>query len=261
MPKPTRIQPFVLRSVAMLAILSGNLAFAQTNWDGYYAGLTATSSRNTVSGTTVKSDGTFGTNAANEAANYQNNATGLGGHFGRRYQLSSGLVAGYEIDMAWLDDRSRSSDLISAGTYAGQPASSNQYETTWIATARLIAGWPVDKVLIYGTAGTAYASAKAQRTQYKGNAGTGLTEAMFTETDQITRVGTAIGAGADWRIAERLSLRAEYLQVRFPDATVLFPDARGGAQGSYTNVQGRIANSNVQTNSIRIGLTYLFNGL
>jgi opacity protein-like surface antigen len=85
-----------------------------------------------------------------------------------------------------------------------------------------------------------------------------VTEAAFSETDRETRVGYALGAGLEWRWGKPWALRADYLHVRFPDQTFLFPDARGGAQASFTNVQGRIATNDAHSNTVRIGLTYTF---
>ena len=46
--------------------------------------------------------------------------------------------------------------------------------------------------------------------------------------------------------------------MRFADATFRFPDGRGGAQASFTNVQGRIAENSAHMNLVRIGVSYTF---
>lgn len=234
-------------------------ARADDPWAGGYVGVSAAYSRSVISGTTVKADGTVGTNATNEAANaLQDEAAGLALLLGIRRRLDSGLILGLEADFAYLGHTARNENLITSGPYTGQPSATLRYETPWLSTARAVAGWSFGDLLVFASGGAAFATEKVTRTQYRAVGGTSVTEAAFSETDRETRVGYALGAGMEWRFGKPWALRADYLHVRFPDQTFLFPDARGGAQASFTNVQGRIATNDAHSNTVRIGLTYTF---
>jgi len=229
---------------------------AQDMWTGGYSSAFVSSSRNVVQGTTLKSDGTVGGNASDEVANFSDRAEGFGVLVGKRQRLESGWLIGAEMDVQKLGHRARQADLIGSGVYAGQAAAALDYSTPWMSSARFVLGSSFDDVLIFGTAGAALASETVQRTQYRANSITSQTDPAFSEKDKAYRWGYAIGAGAEWKIKKNLSLRAEYLLARFPDKTFTFPDARGGAQGSFSNVEGRIADNRARIETLRLGLTY-----
>ena len=130
--------------------------------------------------------------------------------------------------------------------------------TGWL---RLTAGWSVGRALVYGTGGLAVAHDEVRRTQHRANASTLTTDPTFTESDRATRVGHVVGAGVAWHLGGDWSVRAAYLHARMPRSTAHFPDARGGAQASYSSVQGRIAERRSTFNTLRIGLDWTFRGL
>lgn len=234
-------------------------ARADNAWAGGYVGVSGAYSRSLISGTTVKADGTVGANATSEAANaLRDEAAGLALIVGVRKRLDAGLILGLEADVAYLGHQTRNENRINSGAYTGQPSATLEYETPWLSTARAVAGWSFGDLLVFASGGAAFATEKVTRTQYRAVGGTSVTEAAFSETDRETRVGYALGAGLEWRWGKPWALRADYLHVRFPDQTFLFPDARGGAQASFTNVQGRIATNDAHSNTVRIGLTYTF---
>ncbi len=257
--KSNHTRPIAHGALLALAALCTAQARAEDPWAGPYAGVTAVASRSVISGATTKADGTVGANSQGESAqNLRDNASGLGVHMGVRKRLESGLIVGLEADLARLGHQARNGDYIASGVLMGQPSATLLYEAPWLATTRLLAGWPFGDALIYGTGGLAFSSEKVTRTQYQANGVTNLTEVRFSETDRQNRIGHALGAGVQWRLGRVWSLRAEYLHTRFRDETFRFPDARGGAQGSYTNVQGRLAENGLHMNTVRIGVTYAF---
>lgn len=239
-------------------LVSTALSSAAEPWVGSYGGFVAYSSRQTTTGTTLKADGTFGSRASGEAANFQTESNAPGLLFGKRKRFNSGLIGGFEADLSVPGLRARSSNLINTGAYVGQPSDTLQYDLVWLATTRAVVGWSVGDWLMYGTGGAAFMADKVERTQYKAVTGTTQTEAMFSETDQGVRLGAVLGAGAEWRLGALWSLRAEYLYMRFPNHTSTFQNARGGAQASYTDIQGRVATNDTQINTLRVGLSYLF---
>ncbi len=236
-----------------------SLAHAQQSWDGPYAGFTAASSRSVINGTTVKTDGTVGTNATNEAANALRDEANSGALvLGFRRQLDSGMIVGLEADLTRAGLQASTQSRVSSGVYAGQPNATILYETPWLATSRAFAAWSFGDLLVFGSAGAAFATEKVTRTQYRAVSGTSETAAQFSEVDRVNRLGYALGTGLEWRWSKLLSIRGEYLHVRFPDEEFRFPDARGGAQSSYSDVQGRIASNGAKLNTFRVGLIYTF---
>jgi opacity protein-like surface antigen len=222
-------------------------------WSGAYVGVMGAFSRSVIKGATLKADGTFGSNASQESAQVNDRAAGLGVFAGWRRRFDPGIVVGVEADVMGLNHDATNVNLLAANA---QPVATVRYETGLLATARMTAGWTFGDILVYGTGGLALAPENETRTQYRLIAGTNV--AQFSETSDATRAGFALGAGAEWRIIAGWSLRADYLYVRFADATFRFPDARGGAQGSFTSVQGRTADNSAHMNLVRIGISYAF---
>lgn len=207
-----------------------------------------------MTGSTTRGDGGQGANARQEAAVVDDLAAGIGAFIGGRRHFDPGIVVGVEFDLARLGHRAENVDLI---RNTAIPSASLVYQTQWLGTARMTLGWSLGDVLVYGTGGAAFAADQARRTQYRVVGGTA--QAMFTEEDAALRTGYAIGAGAELRLPERpWSLRAEYLHVRLADRDFSFPDARGGAQASFTSVQGRIADNKGHMNLARIGIAFTF---
>ncbi len=234
-------------------------AHAQQDWAGAYMGVLGTSARNGVDGTTVKTDGSTGSNASQEAAqDLRDTGQGVGLVLGFRKHLKSGLLLGLEADLARPSHSISTRNLIAAGTYAGQPSASLSYQMPWLATARGVAAWSFGDLLVIGSAGAALATEELTRTQYRTVTGSNVTAAQFSEVDRQTRLALALSAGLEWRMSKPWSIRADYLHVRFPAETFRFPDARGGAQGSFTDVQGRVASNRANWHAFRVGVAYGF---
>lgn len=235
-------------------------AHAQDPWAGWHMALIASNSRLAVSGETLRGDGSVGSNASQESSNFHDKAPGLGLLLGVRQRWAGGWVVGVESDLAWLGHRSSHDTPIQSGVYAGQPSAVIRHDTNWLATLRLTAGWQVGRALLYGTGGLAVTHDEVRRTQHRANPSTLTTDPVFTESDRSTRVGHVVGAGAHWHLGGAWSVRAEYLHARLPRSTAYFPDARGGAQASYSSVQGRIAERQSTMNTLRVGLARTFHG-
>ena len=221
-------------------------------WSGVHIGAAGAFSRSVIRGITVTSDGTISGNASREPAHVNDRAAGLGVFIGYRQRFDPGFVAGFEGDVTALNHGSTNVNQLATG----QTVATLRYETPVLATGRMTAGWSFGNVLVYGTGGVGLAREQETRTQYR--LISGRSEAQFSENANATRAGFVLGAGVEWRLVAGWSLRADYVYARFPKATFQFPDARGGAQGSYTSVQGRIADNGAHMNLVRIGISYTF---
>lgn len=247
--------------MALMALIGANSALAADAWTGTHLGVHAAGSRYVSDGNTTRGDGGVGSNANQESASVRHEASGLGVSLSMRRRLDSGLLTGIEADLSRLDHRAENTNVISSGVFTGQPSASLRYQAPWLATVRLSAGWELGSTLVFASAGVALADEQVSRTQYEANTGTGLTEARFTESERATRLGWVLGAGAQWQLRPNWSLRAEYTWTQFNHEDYRFPNARGGAQNSYSTVQGRIADNGMQLKQLRVGLQYRFRAL
>ena len=223
-------------------------------WSPDYVGMAVSTSRFSVHGTATKSDGTSSGNATDEQASIDQEASSAGVYFGRRFAASESWTVGWEADLTQPGHRASFSKLLASG----QPVSTLVYTMPWMATLRATVGRSTGEWFWFASAGAAVAQQDVERTQYQLNSGTGLTEARFTETDRATTWGYAWSAGAEWRWSRNVTVRAEYLSASFAPENFLFADARGGAQGAFTTVQGRIARNTTEYSQTRVGLHYVW---
>lgn len=155
------------------------------NWSGFYAGL---------HGGLGWGDSSFG----------DTNGHALGAQIGYNYQLVSGMVFGVETDLSLtgIDSGAFSQDYF--GTFRGR------------------VGYAFDRILLYATAGFAYAGgeiAGIDRTHY----------------------GYALGVGVEGMVTPNVSLRLEYLYTDFS-----------------TRNYGPIGGVGFDTSILRAGVNYRF---
>lgn len=88
----------------------------------------------------------------------------------------------------------------------------------------------------------------------------------FTETASATRLGFAIGGGAEYALGNNWSLKGEYMLARFDEKEFTFPNARAGVMiansSNYpvtaSTVTGRRLLSEVDISMLKVGLNYRF---
>ncbi|MBJ6988710.1 outer membrane beta-barrel protein [Devosia sp. MC521] len=175
----------------------GNSAIAYAgpahDWTGFYAGVYGsytggiTSTTNTSSG--VVTDVTM-------------RGAGLGVTVGANYQYEQ-LVFGAEADLGWSGATGTTACVILT-------TSDCSADIRWSGTLRARAGIALDSVLLFGTAGLAVAE------------GVGKTTPALTGTDGIYSagfVGWTAGVGAEVKVTEAISLKAEYNYVDYGKKT------------------------------------------
>lgn len=152
-----------------------------------------------------------------------------GGFVGYNYQLPNNFVVGLEADLG--------------GTTASQSNNIFDNDTSYasyglVGSLRGRAGYAIDRMLVYATAGLAYAS--ITNTIQKGrNAG----EQVLWE-DQLT-TGYTLGAGIEYAIADRWTARAEYIYANFGSVTLY-------------NQDGNRADFNNELHMLRTGISYRY---
>jgi outer membrane immunogenic protein len=125
-----------------------------------------------------------------------------GGTIGGNYQIGQFVVGG-EADFDWQNVRgSQVGGACNLGP--GVPASCAS-ASNWVGTFRARAGFAMDRVLLYATAGGAYANIKAS-----------LNALPWAST---TELGWTAGAGIEYGITDNWTAKFEYLFADFQHAS------------------------------------------
>jgi outer membrane immunogenic protein len=167
------------------------------NWTGFYIGAHAGYGWGDT--TFVNTDGWFG-----------------GGQLGVNYQFAPNWVWGVEADVSGADIKGSNAP--------------DAFKTDVFGTARLRLGYAVDRVMVYGTGGLAWADSKAT---YLG------------VTDSSTNLGWALGAGIEYAFAPNWTAKIEYMHMAF-------------GRDDY-NISVPVSNINNKIDTVKVGVNYLFN--
>jgi outer membrane immunogenic protein len=164
----------------------------------------------------------------------------VGGTLGCNYQVNQ-WVFGIEGDGSWSDERGSSSLVPPFNTAFNEDISQR-----WLATIRGRVGWAVTPtVLLYGTAGGAFADLRIHEFNPTGAGGT-LTGA--TETHEFS--GWTAGGGIEWGFAPNWSAKVEYLYMDLGHHDFFATTATGCCTFQSTHLTDNI---------VRAGVNYHFN--
>jgi len=122
----------------------------------------------------------------------------VGGTLGANFQAGA-FVFGVEGD--WDYSGINTGTTSSLCTFSGNCQTGNN----WLATARGRAGYAADRVLLYATAGGAFANVQ---TNFNGT------------TTSHTQSGWTAGAGIEWAFADNWTAKVEYLYVNLGNGSV-----------------------------------------
>jgi len=144
----------------------------------------------------------------------------IGGQLGYDFDFGNGFVLGVAGDMSWSD--MDGAKCVQPGGCTGSPDDTHSYsDIDWLATIRGRAGFTTGSLLIYGAGGLAMAHAEATVTFVDGTLDT-------PRSDSNTHLGWVLGAGAEFKVTENMSLGAEYLHVDLGSEDYTFPGPGGG---------------------------------
>jgi outer membrane immunogenic protein len=128
--------------------------------------------------------------------------------------------------------------------------------TDWIATARARAGVLVTpSLLVYGTAGIAATQltvSNAFSDNFNNHVGTGNRESSSTSEFRTTLV---LGAGAEWALAGRWKVRAEYLHADFGS---LSTTGTSTYLPEWPDSNPITSTADLRTDIVRVGVSYGF---
>ena len=169
------------------------------SWTGYYVGINGGWGWGTAKWTVAPIPTT--SLASGLSNSISDNGGVVGGTFGINWQIAGfgGFVFGAEGDWDY--------SAINTGTTATICNFSGNCQTgnNWLATVRGRAGYAWDRILLYGTAGGAFAN---MQTSFNG------------ATTSHNQAGWTAGAGVEWAFAENWSAKVEYLYVDLGNSTV-----------------------------------------
>lgn len=229
-----------------------NEAPAAFSWSGFYVG--GNFGYGFSGDGAISSEGQLGPNIANIATGARPGLVDLdrggalaGAQVGYNWQSGS-LVYGIEADLSFAhvtDTQNAVTPQINTGL-----AQDNVFrsELDYLGTVRARLGYTFDRTLLYGTAGLAYGRNKMSVDMAAPN---GVRQ--FTDEKHETSVGYAIGAGVEYAVTSKISLKSEYLYYDLGKETLNVQAIPGtGVAGGY--------NSEFDNDGhlFRVGLNYKF---
>jgi outer membrane immunogenic protein len=159
----------------------------------------------------------------------------LGGvELGYNYQFSNNVVLGAETDFSFSDLGGQGDG--GPGWGCGTPDTCT-FDVKWFGTARARVGYAFGNVMPYLTGGLAYGHTKGNLASYcPGTAWCG----------DDTKFGWTAGAGAEWAINDRWSIKAEYLYVDLGKSHFGTGNGGDGFEAQF------------RVNTARLGVNYKF---
>jgi outer membrane immunogenic protein len=280
-----------MKKLAFLGVMVLVLAIARTahaggNWTGFYVGGNAGYAWGSASGTLAIADGPMAANChfcavmvgGNDASSAQNagspslNPNGFtgGGQVGFNWQ-NHNWVYGLELDFESFSQNQTvnsgvslpaNSAALTSCSSGGNPVNcvgnfSTSVKTDWLLTIRPRIGYAWDQTLIYVTGGLALTKMSLSQS-YSDNLNFGNTVGgSVSASASQTKAGWVIGGGIEQAIANKWSLKAEYLYVRFDGLS-----ASGRLTDSVLNDFADFTNNvdHLSSNIVRLGINYRFGG-
>jgi outer membrane immunogenic protein len=207
------------------------------DWTGFYIGVSGGGS---LGGSNHVDP--FGQNLTADGFNVKGGL--IGGTVGYNWQMSN-FVLGFEGDLSWVGEHGSHEDnnnITNNGSSLVADATVQSFtKETWLATARVRAGYAVNNLLFYGTGGYAGAGVQAGMNSAVNNA------PIFSSTS--TRNGWTAGAGLEWGFAPNWSTKFEWLYMKFDDKG--FVTALGDGTRSAVTLDDWV---------FRVGINYRFGG-
>lgn len=183
----------------------------------------------------------------------------VGGYIGHNWIVNNILLGG-EADIGSFDlsKSTRASGSFPFVFLGDSYALTESMSTQWFATIRGRIGATVKpRLLLYATGGAAFTDFTFSST-YSDNA---IYSPLFPGGSgngkvSNTRTGWTIGGGGEWLLADRCSIKLEYLYADFGSVNIPVPVSNTQAFTQTMNV-----NADLRTQLLRAGLSYKFNEL
>jgi len=241
--------------VSCVALAASSPVAAQSdaapNWNGGYVGVNlgygGGDSKYSYSG----SANADGTNPVSGRLRQSSSGVLGGGQIGYNLETSRGLVFGLETDLAASDIGGRT-NFANTGASGSTGSANLRSKIDYLGTVRARVGPAIfgGRLLPYVTGGFAYGGVKSSdQTCY------GCSASNYT-TNESTRTGWTLGAGAEYALDPHLSIKTEYIYTDLGSETI-------SNNGTAYDVPGAaLYNATVRekstANIVRVGLNYRF---
>lgn len=180
----------------------------------------------------------------------------FGGKIGFNKQWNS-YVAGLEGDFSSF--RFNKSASATGNPFTSPPAFAfgsaefnTNVSTNWLATVRARAGYAVDRVFFYATAGAAFAKVDFSNTYHAFSPGGRGFDDEATSASK-TKVGWVAGGGIDYALTTNWIVSAEYLHVDLGSIETSGLATTGGAANATFNFSTKL-----KSDIVRGGIAYKF---
>ncbi|WP_299938146.1 outer membrane beta-barrel protein [uncultured Nitratireductor sp.] len=215
---------FLSLSRALSAEPDAAIFSTASDWNGFYAGVQVGNLRGAL----------HQAYAVGDHSRADVSAFFAGLHAGYQRQVTRNIVAGVELDGAWLRAEGRS-HFYTRGGFQISPGYVARSRLDWTAALRGRLGYVVDRRMPYLAAGAAIADVR-----FVGMHGNGV----FDPGGRKIHVGWTLGGGVDFAVGNRLILKSEYRYSDF--GRRVFND---GANASRIGLR---------THGLRLGASYRF---
>jgi outer membrane immunogenic protein len=202
---------------------------AAFSWTGFYVG---------IHGGYGWADGEYSLSVAPLVSEQDLDGFLIGVHAGAQYQFDNNVVLGVEVDVDYRDGDGSGGFFLGGAPF--NPGLTLDTELNWTGSARLRAGYAMDRWLPYVTGGFAFADYDADILA----GGAPIPAPGFSSSE--TSVGWTLGVGAEYAFTDNLLFRAEYRYSDFgdEDLSLAFP-----AVGSSYEIE---------SHDVTIGVSYKF---
>ena len=260
----------LLAGVAAIALFAGPATAADvltiapsapalSSWAGGYVGVTAggawgafgTATSTPVNPSNFFSDAAF-VGAINAAGANSGKTNGFATGIEAGYNWQNGpFLLGVEADLQSLHlNGAASSGAIRYPGGGGQFVVTSYSAANWLFTARARAGLVAGNgALFFLTGGLAVTH---MNTDFVFSPANGVAESAKLDA---AKAGYVIGGGVEAPLTDRLSVKAEYLYVKFSDAAASGSLSAGAAPQTFAHT------GNLAANILRLGLNYRFAGV
>ena len=240
------------------------------NWTGFYIGGNVGYGWHDPTATFTPNDpgvGALGVFIGQSPPISFNIAGALGGlQIGYNWQFNRTWVAGLEADFDFASIKGNGSANYIANN-GGSPVNSTASEKTkWFGTVRARLGYlPTPNILVYGTGGFAYGKVEQNASivnpsTLAGFAGANgnclVNSTCYAGTSSRTRAGWTAGAGAEYALTNKWTVKAEYLYVNLGSNSFTENLVFTGAPVNTSSINASF--SQTQFHVVRGGLNYRF---